>query len=45
MTEQVGGVEIQIDADVQPMLDGAKEVVAALKMMEGTIQWNQQNSG
>ncbi|ELG7497790.1 phage tail length tape measure family protein [Escherichia coli] len=38
MTEQVGGVEIQIDADVQPMLDGAKEVVAALKMMEGTIQ-------
>ncbi|MGS2994500.1 tail protein (tape measure) [Escherichia coli] len=38
MTEQVDGVEIQIDADVQPMLDGAKEVVAALKMMEGTIQ-------
>ena len=38
MTEQVGGVEIQIDADVKPMLDGAKEVVAALKMMEGTIQ-------
>lgn len=38
MAEQVGGVEIQIDADVQPMLDGAKEVVAALKMMEGTIQ-------
>ncbi|ELM7987240.1 phage tail length tape measure family protein [Escherichia coli] len=38
MTEQFGGVEIQIDADVQPMLDGAKEVVAALKMMEGTIQ-------
>ncbi|HDR2727786.1 TPA: phage tail length tape measure family protein [Enterobacter roggenkampii] len=38
MAEQVGGVEIQIDADVQPMLDGAKEVVAALKIMEGTIQ-------
>ncbi|MDU2018746.1 MAG: tail protein (tape measure) [Leclercia adecarboxylata] len=38
MAEQVGSVEIQIDADVQPMLDGAKEVVAALKIMEGTIQ-------